>query len=88
MERDLRRTVARRRRRVPVAALLVPLDSRVEDDRLELPYLTVLPVASLTAFLRDGPVTLTPARVRRAAEAIQARMEPAPEQAQARTAST
>jgi Nuclease-related domain len=73
---------------VPVAALLVPLDSRVEDDRLELPYLTVLPVASLTAFLRDGPVTLTPARVRRAAETIQARMEPAPEQAQARTAST
>ncbi len=59
---------------VPVAALLVPLDSRVEDDRVELPYLTVLPPASLAAFLREGPATLSPALVRRAADAIQARI--------------
>jgi hypothetical protein len=60
---------------IPVAALLVPLDSRVEGGRIELPYLTVLPLPSLTAFLRDGPATLSPTRVRRAAEAIEARVE-------------
>jgi hypothetical protein len=59
---------------VPVAALLVPLDSRVEGGRLDLPYLTVLPLASLTAFLRGEPGTLSPARVRRATEAIEARV--------------
>lgn len=60
---------------VPVAALLVPLDGRVDGGRIELPYLTVLPLASLTAFLREGPGSLSTSRVRRVAEAIEARVD-------------
>jgi hypothetical protein len=59
---------------VPVAALLVPLDSRVDGGRIDLPYLTVLPPGSLTAFLREATGTLSVARVRRAADAIEARV--------------
>jgi hypothetical protein len=57
---------------IPVAALLVPTKAQVEDDRIELPYLTVLPPDSLTAFLRDGPNVLAPNRIQRAARAIAA----------------
>jgi hypothetical protein len=58
---------------VPVAAVLVPAEARVEGDRIDLPYLTVLPPTSLKVFLQDAPATLTAARVQRAAASIEAR---------------
>jgi hypothetical protein len=63
----------------------------VEGDRIEFPYLTVLPLASLTAFLRGRPAALSGARLRRAVEVLEARTaskrEP-PIDRQARTATT
>jgi Nuclease-related domain len=57
---------------IPVAALLVAADARVDGDRIDLPYLNVLPVASLTSFLQDGPNVLAQNRIERAVQAIAA----------------
>jgi hypothetical protein len=77
-----------------VTALLVPIEARVEarveGGRIELPFLTVIPLESLPAFLRDGAAALTEAQIARAADAIDewARSFQRPAPPQTRSAST
>jgi len=76
---------------IAVTALLVPIEARVDGNRIELPSLTVIPVESLPAFLRDGATALTEAQIVRAAAAIDERArsseKPAPPAPHTRTAS-
>jgi hypothetical protein len=64
---------------IPVAALLAPTDARVDGGRIDLPYLTILPLASLAAFLQEGPSVLAPKRIERTVQAVAAHaaMQPA-----------
>jgi hypothetical protein len=55
---------------VPVVALLVAVEATVEHDRIELPHLTVLSLASLSAFLQEGPTVLRQSQIERALDAI------------------
>jgi hypothetical protein len=77
---------------MPVTALLVPIEARVEGGWIELPSLTVLPLESLPAFLRDGAAALTEAQIACALDGIDQRARsferPAPPAPQTRTAST
>jgi hypothetical protein len=57
---------------IPVAALLAPADAHVAGDRIELPYLAVLPLASLPSFIGDAPKVLAANQIARAVRVIAA----------------